>query len=143
MASDLIGVIKAKQAEIAKLQAELDEAQALLAGRSAPIPRRTPSPAPKARGQHRRHRVEHETSGTETPGTKALAPDSVAYWAAQAIRTAGRPLHAKDLVKAIEQAGHKVKLVTLVGSLSRWVKKRAVFYRAGRNVFGLIEMRKG
>lgn len=143
MASDLIGVIKAKQAEIAKLQAELDEARALLAGRPAPMPRRVPAPVPKARDQRRRLRAEQATLGAETPGMEVLAPDSAAYWAAQAIRAAGRPLHARDLVKAIEHAGHKVKFVTLVGSLSRWVQKRAVFYRAGRNIFGLIEMRKG
>lgn len=142
MPSDLIGVIKAKQAEIAKLQAELDEARALLAGRPAPMPRRVPAPVPKARDQRRRHRAERATGG-ETLGMEALAPDSAAYWAAQAIRAAGRPLHARDLVKAIEHAGHKVKFVTLVGSLSRWIKKRAVFYRASKNTFGLIEMRKG
>jgi hypothetical protein len=131
----LIGVIKAKQAEIAKLQAELDEARALLAGSPAPMPRRARVPVPK--GRDRRHRTERTTVA------EALAPDSAAYWAAQAILAAGRPVHARDLVKAIEQVGHKVKFVTLVGSLSRWVKKRVVFYRASKNTFGLIEMRKG
>ena len=143
MSSDLIAVIKAKQAEIAKLQAELDEARALLASSPAPMPKRAPTPLTKARDQRRRHQEERARPRAEMSGMEVLAPDSAAYWAAQAIRTAGRPLHANDLVKAIEHAGHKVKFVTVVGSLSRWVKKRAVFYRAGRNVFGLIEMRKG
>jgi hypothetical protein len=134
MPNDLITVIKQKQAEIARLQAELDEAKTLLSG-SAYLsqglrrPSKESKPTTKAKGHF-------------TPAD-VIVPGSAADRAVQAIRSAGHPLHAHDLVVAIEQgSGEKVKLATLVGSLSRWVKKKQVFYRAGRNVFGLIEMRK-
>jgi hypothetical protein len=135
--SDLIAVIKAKQAEISKLQAELEEARALLAGGAGPIAVQRPRiPATSARVRVGGRRPD------AAAGAEALAQGSVAFQAAAAIRAAGRPMRAHDLVKAIEQAGHKVKLPTLVGSLSRWVKRRAVFYRAGRNMYGLIELRR-
>lgn len=139
MPSDLIAVIKQKQAEIAKLQAELDEARALLGGSGmfmTPHHGR-PLAASKVKGNDRR------TAGA-SDRADAIVSGSAADLAAQAVRAAGHPLHAHEMVKAIEQAtGQKVKLATLVGSLSRWVKKKTMFYRAGRNVFGLIEMRKG
>jgi hypothetical protein len=131
MANDLVSVIKAKQAAIARLQGELDEARAILAGN--PVPPKRAEPVARL-GKSRR---------TKKSDEGVLEPGSASYLAAQAIRTAGRPLHANDLVKAIEQhTGKKIKLPTLVGGLSRWVTKKSVFYRAGRNIFGLIEMKK-
>jgi hypothetical protein len=38
--------------------------------------------------------------------------------------------------------GHAVAPATLVSALARWVRSRAVLYRASPKVFGLIEMRK-
>lgn len=141
VANDLISVIKAKQGEIAKLQAELDEAKALLLGRPEPTrPAQVARPAAKTLHRPKGGRRSRKTA---SGATEALVPDSTAYFAAEAIRAAGRPLHANDIVRAVEQAGQKIKLATLVGSLSRWVSRRSVFYRAGKNVFGLIEMRKG
>ena len=51
-------------------------------------------------------------------------------------------LEGRQATLADIHEGAKVKETTLVGSLSRWVNRR-VFYRAGPNVFGLAEMRKG
>jgi hypothetical protein len=139
MPNDLIAVIKQKQAEIAKLQAELDEAKALLSGGvylSVPHHggRRLP---PESKGKNR---------GRAIAGAKreadALVPNSAGYFAAEAIQAAGHPLHANEIVKWADAKGHKLKLATVVGMLSRRVKKKSVFYRAGRNVFGLLEMRK-
>jgi hypothetical protein len=75
-------------------------------------------------------------------GADVLIEGSSAYWAAEAIRKAGKPLHATQLVGAIEEEqGHKVKLTTLMGTLYRWVKRDTHFYLAGPNTFGLVEMR--
>lgn len=134
MPSDLVALIKAKREQIAKLQAELDEARAALAGDARPI---HPAPASPSR----KPLVKGRVAGRQAEG-QTLTPDSAAYWAAEAIRAAGQPVHARDIIKAVERDGHKVKFVTLVGTLCRWHKKRRIFYRAGKNTFGLIEMRK-
>jgi hypothetical protein len=136
MANDLLAAIRAKQEQIAKLQAELDEAKSLLLQR--------PSAAPPAVFIKRPGRKPRRVKTALVPDHQVDLPrDSVAYWAAEAIRLAGQPLHAHDIVKAIEESGHKVKLATLVGSLSRWVKRKVVFYRAGKNIFGLEDMQEG
>src|SRR5438034_4871022 len=135
MPKDLIGVIKQKQAEIAKLQAELDEARALLGGGIFMPPhhgRQVVTSKAKAKASER----------TPRRSADVIVPGSAAYFAAEAIRAKGHPMHAHDIIKFAEEKGTKIKLTTLVGSLSRWVKRRMVFYRAGRNIFGLVEMRK-
>jgi hypothetical protein len=141
MRSDVVALIRAKQAEIAKLQAELDEARAALAGRAleaAPSKRApvgTVKQRPKTLSRRRR-------GASEVRGAEVLPGGSAASHAANAIKAAGRPLHVRDLLRAMEEEVAKIKATTLVGSLSRWVNRR-VFYRAGPNVFGLAEMRKG
>ena len=143
MPSDLIAVIKQKQAEIAKLQGELNEARALLMGGATFA---ASSSSVRVHGATVSVVRAPGRSGSPRPngGRDEIVPGSAADLAAKAIRSDGRPLHALTMLKAIEQqTGKKVKLATLVGSLSRWVKKKKYFYRAGRNVFGLIEMRKG
>ena len=135
---NLVGNIRSIKAEIARLQGLLNEASAELHGQGAPsvASRRAgaanktgAAAAPRLIGGNRR--------------AMELVPGSAAFLAAEVIRAAGRPMHARDLVRAIGERCHKIKQTTLVGSLFRWVKKKAVFYRAARNTFGLIEMRKG
>ena len=130
---NLVENIRAIKAEIARLQGLLSEASVELD--------RTPSVGPR--------RAAVASKGKATPSliggnrqALELVEGSAAFWAAQAIRSGGRPLHVRDLIKAIEAHGQKVKVSTLVGALSRWVKRKAVFYRAGKNTFGLVEMRK-
>jgi hypothetical protein len=140
MPSDVVALIKAKQAEIAKLQAELDEARAALVGKPIVETRskRVPGPTPLRARRSRRRRA--KLAG-DIRSADVLPSQSVAIWAAAAIKQSGKPMHVRDILKAVEQQGHKIKQTTLVGSLSRWVERR-VFYRAGPNVFGLAEMRK-
>ena len=139
MANDLIALIRAKQAEIAKLQAELDEAKALLAGTGPrPTSARQPVVQPIKITRDRKGRIVDMVGMAR--GSDVLPENSAAYWAAKAIQEAGKPLHARDIVTRLEQQGQEVKMLTLVGSLSRWVKRK-VFYRAGPNVFGLMAMR--
>jgi hypothetical protein len=136
---NLVGNIRAIKAEIARLQGLLDEAGAELLDKSAA----TPSAASKrAIAASRTRAAAPRLVGGNHPAME-LVPGSAASLAAEAIRAAGKPLHARPLITAIEGRGQKVKESTLVGALSRWVKRKAVFYRAGKNTFGLIEMRKG
>lgn len=135
---NLVGNIRAIKAEIARLQGLLNEASAELHGQSAPsVGSRRAVTASKTKTAAAPRLI-----GGNHPAMELVA-GSAAFLAAEAIRAAGRPLHARDLIKAIEERGQKVKESTLVGALSRWVKRKAVFYRAGKNTFGLIEMRKG
>lgn len=133
---NLVENIRAIKAEMARLQGLLDEAsRELLDNRVTVVPKRSVVVASK----QRREKPTRHSHGSSAE----LVEGSTAFWAAEAIRQAGKPLHAKELVRAIEEHGHKVKQNTLMGSLFRWVKKKAVFYRAGKNTFGLIEMKKG
>ncbi len=125
---DLLSIIKAKQAQIAKLRAELDEAQTLLVG----IVRRTT--AAPARGVRRRH--------PRRRSAKMLAHSPTAREAAKILRGAARPLHATAIAKMLTRHGHTVTLGTLVSTLSRWVQSRSVFYRVRPNVFGLLSQRQ-
>jgi hypothetical protein len=126
---DLLSIIKAKQTEIARLQAELEEAQALLGA----IVRGTP--APPARRGRRRH--------PRRRSAKVLEHSPTAHEAAKVLRKAARPLHAKTIAKMMKRNGHRVTIATLVSTLSRWVQSRSVFYRARPNVFGLLSQRRG
>jgi hypothetical protein len=127
--ANLLAIIKAKQAQIAKLRAELEEAQNLLAR----IVNDT-SPASRTRDARRR--------GARRRSSKMLEHSPTAHEAAKVLRTAGRPLHATAITKMMIRNGHKVALGTVVSTLSRWVSSRSVFYRARPNVFGLIALRQ-
>jgi len=134
---NLVENIRAIKAEIARLQGLLSEASAELHGAGTqPVGPRRAAVASKGRAAAAPRLIGGSRQALE------LVEGSAAFLAAEAIRSAGRPLHARDLVKTIEARGQKVKVSTLVGALSRWVKRKAVFYRAGKNTFGLIEMRK-
>jgi len=128
-AGRLVAIIKAKQAQIARLHAELEQAQMLLA---KVINQVTASSRPRTvrRGRWRRR------------STKMLVHSPTAHEAAKVLRVAGRPLHAMAIVKTMNRNGHKVALGTLVSTLSRWVNSRTVFYRVRPNVFGLIATRQ-
>ena len=127
--SDLLSIIKGKQAQIARLRAELEEAQALLA---AIVRDANATPTRRRRQRQPRRR-----------SAKALEYSPTAREAARVLRTAGHPLHATDIGKALKRRGHSIALGTLVSTLSRWVNSRSVFYRARPNVFGLISHRQG
>lgn len=134
---NLVSNIRAIKGEIARLQALLDEATAELLGKGA-----TASAASKRAVAANKTRVQARLFGGHHP-PKELVPDSAAFWAAEAIRAAGGALHSRELVKEIGERGHKINETTLLGTLYRWVKKKAIFYKAGKSTFGLIEMRKG
>jgi len=124
-ASDLLAIIREKQAQIARLRTELAQAQVLLAkivseGALSGV----------RRGRWRRR------------SAKMIVHSPTAHEAAKVLRSAGRPLHATAIAKTMNRNGHKVALGTLVSTLSRWVNSRSVFDRVRPNVFGLIAMRQ-
>jgi len=130
MAKDLVGAIKEKQAAIARLQAELDEARALLSGVHT----------------GGRARVRFIPSGNATRTRKAKGspvlpykPGSSVGRAAKVLRTEGKPLHVDELLPRVQRRGHEVKKTTLVGNLSRYVNAGVVFNRPAPNTFGLLE----
>lgn len=119
--TDLIALIKEKQAQIAQLQAELDEARALLLGTSAPLKSGT--------------RIAQGEPGTKSGNSTELA--------VAVLREAREPLHVNVILTRISQRfGQTVKYATLVGNLARLVKARKTFHRFGPNVYGLIEWSK-
>jgi len=99
--SNLLTEIRAIKAEIARLQGLLAEASAELHGQPAGM-----SPASKRAVAANRTRRGYSAA----PGE--LVEGSAAFLAAGAIRAAGRPLHAKELVRAIEEQGQKIKETT-------------------------------
>jgi hypothetical protein len=125
---DLPSIIKAKQAQFAKLRAELEEAQTLL---RAIVRGNTRTPALRVRLHHPRKR-----------SAKTLDRSPTAREAANVLRKARHPLHATAIAKMLKRKGYNVTLATLVSTLSRWVQSRSVFYRARPNVFGLISQRR-
>jgi len=141
--NDLVAFIRERQAQIAKLQQELEEARRALDEKPSRIVAglKRAATAPKSRVAVKRgvRPALHKSPS----GLDAIVPKSAAWWAREVIRAAGRPLHVNDLFKAIEGRGEKVNRITLVSALHRWNKKKAVFYLAGRNTFGLIEIKKG
>ena len=126
---DLLSIIKAKQAQIAKLRAELEEARRMLGAIT-----RSTDDAPVRRGRRRHPRRR---------SAKVLEHSPTAREAAKVLRAARGPLHATVIAVRLKRGGYQVTLGTLVSTLSRWVQSRSVFYRVRPNVFGLIAQRRG
>lgn len=137
MPNDLIALIKQKQDAVAKLEAELAEARALL----LKAPSRQEGP-PTNRASGKKEATKSRQGPNRRIGVPSIQPTSSVGLTVEVLRQAGKPLHVTDIIRSIEAKGHKVSKTTLIGNLSRYVQKKRVFYRAGPNVFGLLEMRK-
>ncbi len=118
MARDLIAAIREKQSAIAKLQAELDEAKALLLGRD------------------RAHPTKHTPRRTKSNVALPYKKNSSVGKAVKILKKAGQPMHIDELAAKI---GRTAKKTTLVGNLSRYVKAGRVFYRSAPGEFALLE----
>lgn len=135
---DLVGNIRAIREARDVLNAMLAAAEAELLGKAVGTSRTVAPSVASVRA------VATNTAWRGAPrpnGAATLAEGSAAFWAAEAIRRAGRPLTKDELLRAIEENGHKVKIGTLVGTVYRWIKAKRVFYLAGTSKFGLIDMR--
>lgn len=137
-ANDLLTLIRDKQTQIAKLQAELDEARALLLGetRAAAVTSKIASPivttTPKGR-----HLKRTKKRARKIPPTSSVAR------AIQLMREAGGPLDVETIIRETERRfNQQVKKDTLVGNLSRYVKAGDIFYRSGTSTYGLLELKE-
>jgi len=111
-----------KEAEIQGLEAQLREARVYLQALQDVLRR-----FPKAEGAD---------SQTEA----ALRPGSMTANAKDAIEKAGRPLHVDEILLATGRELTRGNRTALGGSLSAYVRKRAIFSRSAPNTFGLIGM---
>ena len=76
-----------------------------------------------------------------------MVPDSVnrqqgnsTEWAEAVLRKSHQPMHVNEIISAIERDfGTSVRYATIVGNISRLVKKNKIFERTGPNRFGLRE----
>ncbi len=134
MGKDLIASIKEKQALVAKLQAELDEARALLDGRSEKV-----DPPVKRGISNRTQRKPRPPSGGVQEGGLVIKPKSSVGRAQRILQKGGHPLPIDDLLSQVNKGRKRVKRATLIGNLSRYVKMGVVFCRTAPNTFGLLE----
>lgn len=73
---------------------------------------------------------------------RGMRPDSDVGKSQVAIKTAGRPLHISELLKAIGKPDEKRNRVSLAGTLAGYARRGNVFTRTGPNKFGLIELER-
>lgn len=145
MANALIALIKKKQARIARLdaqkaavQAELDEASAMLSKKAPTDTGAAPPATPKTGRKAKKPRP-----GSSRVGTPGIIPTSSVGLAVGVLKRAGKPLPVTDIIRELQAQGHNVVKTTLVGNLSRYVKAKRVFFRAAPSIFGLLEFKKG
>jgi len=122
--NDVLALVRDKQAQIAKLQSELDEVRQLLLGEQTALtlPNQPKRPAPHA-GRGRRRRKHRESSVS---------------WAADVVAANNAPLHVDEMIRRIfQKVGKEVDKQTLVSNLSRLVKAKRGWQRTGPNTFGL------
>lgn len=119
--------LESLEAEAALLRAELDEIREALQIEMRSVRRST--------------RVSQRTARV-----RPVPVGSAASRAYEVLRLRGEPTHVDVLLTAIEaEQNVRLKRDTLVGQLSRYVKRQHTFSREGRNVFGLREwkMKRG
>jgi hypothetical protein len=119
--------IRALEAELRRLHADLDEARRAL----------------KTEPGKRRMR-NRKGSKLQLPALsrEPYKPDSSVARAVEVLQEAGHHLHIDELVRRIEGKGHRVMKSTLVGNLSRYVKVGEVFTRHSRSHYGLLEWQR-
>jgi hypothetical protein len=83
-----------------------------------------------------------EGDGDEENTAASLRPGSDIARSETIIRTAGRPLHITDILKALGKPPDKRNKESLSSSLYSYAKKGQVFAKFGPNIFGLAEMPK-
>lgn len=142
VANNLTDLIKQKQAQITKLQTELDEARKLLTHTQGQV-RTLPDKVPMRQKpvEHRKGRGSSSGVGLKV-GQSGIVPTSSVGLTVEVLHHASKPLPVDEIIRAIEARGQTVKKTTLVGNLSRYIKAKKVFYRAGPNVYGLLEWKK-
>lgn len=72
-------------------------------------------------------------------GEAALRPGGSAHKAFQALRSAGKPLHITEILKAIGMLNSKSNRLALGGTLSRYARNKEIFDRTAPNTFALLK----
>lgn len=137
--TNLLALVRDKQAQIAKLQAELDEVRRFLVGDTGSVvttaPRRSSPKVPRA---DLLPGLDHE--GVRGARRRRGGRDSSITMAVAVVSESGRPIHVDDMIaKIATKYGKKVEKQTLVSGLARLVKRGEIFERTGPNTFGLKE----
>jgi len=70
----------------------------------------------------------------------ALRPGTALARTRDVLRSAGKPMHITEILKALGRATDKSHRISLSGSLSSYVRNSQVFTRPAPNTFGLVEM---
>jgi hypothetical protein len=138
----LIDAIREKQAriaslreEISALEAELQEASALLQGRVRLVGHIVQQPKgsvdrPKSKSRH------GFTNGVRR---KPIQPGSSVHWTQRVLTAVGSPMTVDEIINNIEaMGGPAIKKPTLVSNLSRYVKHKDTFVHTGQSTYGLI-----
>jgi hypothetical protein len=73
-------------------------------------------------------------------GDAALRKGSTVYNVREAIRKAGKPLHIKEILKALDKPIDRETRSSVSGTLGPYVREGKIFTRPEPNTFGLIEM---
>jgi len=118
--NDLLTLVREKQAQIAKLQAELDEVRQLLLGRSPTEPT-TPRPRGEAKAALRVDHLPGIPVGTKRGKRRRRGRESSVTLAAAVV--GGESVHVDDMIQRIgKQFGKEIDKQTLVSNLARLVK---------------------
>jgi len=113
--------IKKKEAEIAALRKQIEQAEAYLQGMSDSL---------------KLFAREGEDEGDNAP---VLRAGSELEKARLAILKAGKPLHIKELVVSIGKEPTKENKTSLSGSIGAYVRRALIFTRPKPNTFGVTE----
>lgn len=73
-------------------------------------------------------------------GETTLRPGTALARTREVLRTAEKPMHITDILKALSLPADKKHKLSLGGSLSNYVRNGQIFSRPAPNTFGLIEM---
>ena len=121
--ADLLDLIQTRKDAIARLEAEIRDRQAEIDAHRRELAQAYQALAPL----------------TAIPTIVGAGKTSTAM-AEDVLRRAGHPLHVNEIMRAIEDHfGTTVKYATLVGNISRLIKRGNLFTREGKNIFGLLE----
>jgi hypothetical protein len=69
-----------------------------------------------------------------------LRPGTALAKTREALKTAGKPMHITEILRALSLPTDKKHKLSLSGSLSTYVRNSQIFSRPAPNTFGLIEM---
>lgn len=80
--------------------------------------------------------------GDETRSDVSLKEGSDLAKVRDVLKAAGHPLHIKEIMHKMGIPFSAKTRASLVGSIGQYARKGRVFVRAGKNIFGLLEMMK-